>query len=82
MLSTMSDSKYWFVLCLILLHVVLLSIPMILGVYTMASYFEMSQGSALLITVTVIFSVIQLSFINIKSSVILYDNMSQQIQTM
>ena len=80
MLNTTLNSKCWFVLCLILLHIVLLSIPMMLSVYTMATYFEMSQGAALSISAVVICSVVQLSFINIKSSVVLYDNMAQHIQ--
>jgi hypothetical protein len=81
MLTMTLDSKCWIVLCLVLLHIILLSIPMMLGVYTMATYFEMSQGSALTISCVVICSVIQLSFINIKSSVMLYNNITHQINT-
>lgn len=46
----------------------------------MATYFEMSQSVALSISAVVVCSIVQLSFINIKSSVMLYDNMAQHIQ--
>jgi hypothetical protein len=81
MLSYTVDSKCQFVLCLVLLHIILLSIPMMLGVYTMITYFQMTHSTALSITTTVIVCIIQYTFINIKSSVMLYDNMTKQIQS-
>jgi hypothetical protein len=64
----------------VVLHIMLLSIPLILGVYTMAAYFEMSYSVAVSICVTVMCIVTHVSLINIKSSVVLYDNMVQQLQ--
>ena len=79
MINTASNSKCWFVLCLVLLHVILLSIPTMLGVYAMTSYFEMSHSIALSITITVICTVTQMSLINVNKFVMLYDNITQQV---
>jgi hypothetical protein len=81
MLSHTVDSRCLFVCCLVLLHIALLSIPTMLGVYTMVAYFQMTNNTAIAITVTIITAVVQYTFINIKSSVMLYDNMTKQIQS-
>lgn len=66
---------------LVIMYGVLLSIPMIIGVFTITTYFELTTHTAIAISVTVICAVIHLSLINIQSSIMIYDNMVRHIKT-
>jgi hypothetical protein len=80
MLTTYLDSRCLMILCLVLLHIILLSIPMMIGIYTMVTYFDITHNTAIAISVTVIAVIIQYAFINITSSVRLYDNMTKRVR--
>ncbi len=53
---------------------------MMIGIYTMVTYFDITHNTAIAISVTVIAVIIQYAFINITSSVRLYDNMTKRVR--
>jgi hypothetical protein len=53
---------------------------MMIGVYTMVTYFDITHNTAIAISVTVIAGIIQYAFIHIKSSVMLYENMTKRVR--
>lgn len=53
---------------------------MMIGVYAMVTYFDITHNTAIAISITVIAVIIQYAFINIKSSFMLYDNMTKRVK--
>lgn len=81
MLNNMNNfSRCAIVSFLIIMYGVLLSIPMIISIFTITTYFDLTTHTAIAISVTVICALIHLSLINIQSSIILYDNMVRHIK--
>jgi len=80
MLISTIESRPFFVFCLVLLHIILFGIPMMLGVFILVTYFQLTHNVAMSITLTIIACVVHFTFINIKSSITFYDDITKHIQ--
>lgn len=68
-----------FIFAIIIVHGILLSLPALIGIYTMVLYFEVSYIAAISVITIILSYIIYVSYTNIKKSIIHYRDMRYEL---